>query len=63
MKLFFVVILSVFLQVLEDFEARGSNSEALVHVINMNVVDNPEVCHRVSLPAFLNFYEGVHLGS
>jgi hypothetical protein len=32
-------------------------------VINMNVVDNPEVCHRVSLPAFLNFYEGVHLGS
>ena len=30
-------------QVLEDFSVRGSVLEKPVHVINMNVVDNPEV--------------------
>ena len=30
-------------KVLADFESRGSSSEHPVHVINMNVVDNPEV--------------------
>jgi hypothetical protein len=35
------------MKVLENFEARGSNSESMVHVINMNVIDNPEVSLRV----------------
>lgn len=32
----------VYDQVLADFEARGSDTEQSVHIINMNVVDNPE---------------------
>ena len=38
---FFIIMFNV--QVLEDFSVRGSVLEKPVHVINMNVVDNPEV--------------------
>ena len=43
----FLILLVFFImfnvQVLEDFSVRGSVLEKPVHVINMNVVDNPEV--------------------
>jgi hypothetical protein len=40
-------------KVLENFEARGSNSESMVHVINMNVIDNPEVSSIIHNSLFL----------
>jgi len=47
----------VYDQVLEHFEVRGSSSEQLVHVINMDIQDNQE---EATIGAFL-FHELVQL--